>query len=527
MYDPAQPYASARSPVAGRNVVATSQPLAVQAGIRALRGGGNAVDAAIAAAITLTVVEPANNGLGSDAFALVWDGERLHGLNASGRSPAAWTPERFAGRTRMPQLGWDTVTVPGAVSAWRALSDRFGALPFAELFADAVAYARDGWYVGPKTAFHWRHAQRQFADFPDWQAHFCPAGRAPAAGERFVPGAMADTLETIAADRGESFYRGGLAERMAACAAEAGGALTADDLAAHAPAWVEPIATDFAGARLHEIPPNGQGIGALVALGILERLRADLLAVDSPEAVHLQIEACRVGIREAFAHVADADALAVDPAELIAPARLDALAARIDPERADPAPLRGGAAPDTVYLATADAAGRAVSFIQSNYLGFGSGVVVPGTGIALQNRGAGFTLEAGHPNRVGPRKRPFHTIIPGFATRDGAPLLCFGVMGGHMQHQGQVQMMVRCVLWGQNPQAAADAPRWHVREDGSVAVEPAFDGAVVEALRRRGHRVDVERAEHVFGGAQLVRRLDDDGWCAGSDPRKEGQAAAF
>lgn len=527
MYASDQPYPSARSPVAGRNVVATSQPLAVQAGIRALRAGGNAIDAALATAITLTVVEPNNNGLGSDAFALVWDGERLHGLNASGRSPAAWTPEYFAGRERVPLLGWDSVTVPGAVSAWRVLSERFGALPFAELFTDAIAYARDGWYVGPKTAFYWAHAQRQFADFPDWQAHFCPGGRAPAAGERFVPGAMAGTLEAIAADRGESFYRGALAERIAASAAQAGGALTAEDLAAHEPLWVEPISTAFAGTELHEIPPNGQGIGALIALGILERLRAELLDPDSIDAVHLQIEACRVGIREAFAHVADPDALDVDPAELLAPARLDTLAARIDRDRADATPLRGGAAPDTVYLTAADADGRAVSFIQSNYLGFGSGIVVPGTGIALQNRGAGFTLDPQHPNRVGPRKRPFHTIIPGFATRDGAPLMSFGVMGGHMQHQGQVQMMVRCVLWGQNPQAAADAPRWHVREDGSVAVEANFDPAVAEALRDRGHRVDVEQAEHVFGGAQLALRLPDGAWCAGSDPRKEGGAAGF
>ena len=526
MYDPSQPYPSARSPVAGANVVATSQPLAAQAGLRALRAGGNAIDAALATAITLAVVEPNNNGLGSDAFALVWDGERLHGLNASGRSPAAWTPDRFAGRERMPQLGWDTVTVPGAVSAWRALSERFGALPFADLFDDALRYARDGYHVGPKTAFYWRHAQRQFADFPDWQAHFCPGGRAPAAGERFVPGAMAATLEAIASDGGESFYRGVLAERMAASAEAAGGALTAEDLAAHAPEWVEPLATDFAGARLHEIPPNGQGIGALVALGILERHRDALTDPDSAVAVHLQIEACRIGIRDAFAHVADADALAVDPAELLAPARLDALAAGIDPARADPRPLRGGAAPDTVYLTAADADGRAVSFIQSNYLGFGSGIVVPDTGIALQNRGAGFVLDPAHPNRVGPRKRPFHTIIPGFATRGGAPLMSFGVMGGHMQHQGHVQMMVRCVLWGQNPQAAADAPRWHVREDGSVALEPGFDAAVAEALRGLGHRVDVERAEHVFGGAQLALRLED-GWCAGSDPRKEGGAVAF
>jgi gamma-glutamyltranspeptidase/glutathione hydrolase len=516
-----------RSPLYGRNAVATSQPLATQAGIRALRDGGNAIDAALAAAITLTVVEPNNNGLGSDAFALVWDGARLHGLNGSGRSPAGWTPERFADRRAMPALGWDTVTVPGAVSAWRALSERFGALPFPALFDDAVRYAREGFPVGPKSAFYWRFAPRQYADYPDFLDHFCPGGRAPAAGERFVCPDTATTLEAIAADGGESFYRGALAERIAAAAAAGGGALDAGDLAAHAADWVEPLGCDLGPVRLHEIPPNGQGLGALIAAGVLDRLGIDRCAPESVDAVHLTIEAARIGIREAFAHVADADAMDADPAALLAADRLDALAAGVDRERADPAPLRGGAAPDTVCLATADADGRMVSFIQSNYQGFGSGIVVPGTGIHLQNRGAGFVLEAGHPNRVGPRKRPYHTIIPGFVTAGGAPWMAFGVMGGHMQHQGHLQMTVRCALWGQDPQAASDAPRWHVREDGRVAVETGFDPAVADALRRRGHVVETEPAEHVFGGAQLIRRLDDGTWCAGSDHRKEGGAAVF
>ena len=526
MYDPRQPYPSARSPVVGRDLVATSQPLAAQAGLRALMDGGNAIDAAIATAITLAVVEPNNNGIGSDAFALVWDGERLHGLNASGRSPAAWTPGRFAGRTRMPALGWDTITVPGAVSAWRALSERFGILPFARLFEDAVRYAREGYHVGPKTAFYWHQAQRQFAEFPDWQAHFCPHGRAPRAGERFVPAHMAETLEAIATDGADSFYRGAIARRIAAASAAAGGALTLDDLAAHEATWVEPLGTDFADTTLYEIPPNGQGLGALIALGILERLRDRLAAPDSLEAVHYQIEACRIGIRDAFAHVADIDAMHMDPQALLESARLDALAASIDAERADPTPLRGGATPDTVYLTAADAEGRAVSLIQSNYLGFGSGVVVPGTGIALQNRGAGFVLEQGHPNCVAPRKRPFHTIIPGFATRAGQPFMSFGVMGGHMQHQGHVQMMLRTALWGQNPQAAIDAPRWHVREDGRIAIEAGFDPAVADALRARGHIVETEAQEHVFGGAQIALRLADGAWCGGSDPRKEGGVVA-
>lgn len=526
-YDPSQPWPSARSPVAGSNAVATSQPLATQAGIAALRAGGNAVDAALAAAITLTVVEPNNNGIGSDAFALIWDGRELHGLNASGRSPAGWTPERFAGRASMPELGWDTVTVPGAVSAWRAASERFGALPFARLFDDAIRYARHGFPVGPKSAFYWGLAPRQYAGHDDFLEHFCPGGRAPGAGDRFACPDTADTLERIASDGGESFYRGDLARTIAAASADAGGALDADDLATHRADWVTPIAADLAGMRLHEIPPNGQGLGALIAIAILEQLDIRNRAPESADAVHLCIESARVGIREAFRHVADLEAMRLSPDALLAPERIAGLAAGIDAASADPTPLLGGAAPDTVYLTTADADGRMVSFIQSNFRGFGAGIVVPGTGIHLQNRGSGFVLDPAHPNCVAPRKRPYHTIIPGFVTRGADAWMSFGVMGGHMQHQGHLQMLVRCALWGQNPQAASDAPRWHVREDGRVAVEPGFDAAVIDDLRARGHDVAVEPAEHVFGGAQLIRRLDDGSYCAGSDHRKEGQAAVF
>jgi gamma-glutamyltranspeptidase/glutathione hydrolase len=526
--DPRQPYASARSPVMGRCAVATSQPLAVQAGIRVLRAGGNAIDAAIATAITLTVVEPNNNGLGSDAFAIVWDGTRLHGLNASGRSPAAWTPERFAGRSAMPLHGWDSVTVPGAVSAWGALSERFGALPFAALFEDAIHYAREGFHVGPKTAHYWSLAPSVLGNQPGFLEHFCPEGRAPVAGERFTPAHMATTLERIARDGTDAFYRGPIAARIAAAARAGGGALTEADLATHAPLWVTPLAVPFADVRLHELPPNGQGIGALIAAGILDRLDIAESAPDSLDATHLQIEAARIGIREAFARVADPECLRETVEALLAPDRLDRLAREVDRNRADPRPLRGGAAPDTVYLATADAEGRMVSLIQSNYLGFGSGVVVPETGIALQNRGAGFSLDPAHPNRVGGGKRPFHTIIPGFVSEaDGTPRMAFGVMGGHMQHQGHLQMLLRTTLWGQNPQAASDAPRWHVREDGSVALEAGFAPAVVAGLAARGHRVDQDAEEHVFGGAQLIQRLPDGAWCAASDHRKEGMAAAF
>lgn len=520
-FDPAQPYPSQRSPVCADNVVASSQPLAVQAGLDALRRGGNAIDAALATAITLTVVEPTGNGIGSDAFAILWDGERLVGLNASGRAPAGWTPERFAGRDAMPHLGWDAVTVPGAVSAWVALSERYGALPFEALFESAIGYASDGFHVGPKTARHWREDAPLFEAYPDFVAHFLPA---PAAGTRFRRPDAAATLEEIAATRGESFYRGALAERIATAAARGGGSLSADDLAAHRADWTDPLAQDYAGRTLHEIPPNGQGLAALIALGLLAH--HDVGEPDSAEGVHRQIEAMKIALHAAASHVADPDAMLIGTDALLDPRSLARAAEGIGRSAAalPPRPLPAGQ--DTVYLAAADAAGRMVSFIQSNFHGFGSGIVVPGTGISLQNRGCGFSLEPGHPNQVGPGKRPFHTIIPGFVTEAGAPRMSLGVMGGPMQAQGHVQLMVRVFVHGQNPQAASDAPRWHVYPDYSVGLEPGFPETVAADLTARGHAVRFDSSPRTFGGAQLVLRTDD-GYVAGSDHRKEGCAAGF
>jgi len=294
------PYPSRRMPVLARNAVATSQPLAAQAGLRMLLAGGNAVDAALAAAIALTVVEPTSNGIGSDAFAILWDGSALHGLNSSGRAPQAWSPQRFAGMSAMPALGWDTVTVPGAVAAWAALSDRFGRLPFVELFQPAIAYARGGFPVSPITARRWQQAQALYPRFAEINRAFFPVGRAPQPGEVFRCPDQADALAEIAASRGESFYRGPLARRMAACAAAEGGALTLDDLARHRADWVEPLAVDYRGATLHEIPPNGQGIAALVALGILRHFDLGRFPVDSVDSIHLQIEAMKAAFADVF-----------------------------------------------------------------------------------------------------------------------------------------------------------------------------------------------------------------------------------
>jgi len=518
------PYPSQRMPVLARNVVATSQPLAAQAGLRMLAEGGNAVDAALATAICLTVVDPTSNGIGSDAFAIVWDGERLHGLNASGRSPMAWTPERFAGLRSMPQRGWDAVTVPGAVSAWVALSERLGRLPFERLFEPAIGYASDGFLVSPRIAASWQGARFLADEFPDFAAAFFPQGRAPMPGEPFALEAQAGTLERIAATKGDAFYRGDLAARIAADAEVHGGAMALDDLAGHTADWVEPVSIAYRGVTLHEIPPNGQGMAALMALGILEHTSLADCRVDSADSLHLQVEAMKLAFADVYEYVSDPATMAVAPQALLDPSYLAERAKHIVMGRAQRRTVGIPPAGGTVYLAAADADGMMVSFIQSNYMGFGSGIVVPDTGVSLQNRGAGFVLGEGHPNQVGGGKRPFHTIIPAFVTRDGQALMSLGVMGGPMQPQGHVQMMVRVFVYGQNPQAAADAPRWRVAEGLTVAVEGGFAPDVLDELARRGHRL--QRDGGSFGGAQLILRLDD-GYLAASEPRKDGQAVGF
>jgi len=521
--------APSRAPVHARNMVATSQPLAAQGGLAMLARGGNAVDAALATAFALTVVEPTGCGLGSDAFAIVWDGATLHGLNASGHAPAAWTPDRFAGREKMPERGWDAVTVPGAVGGWIALWRKFGTLPLATLAEPAIGYARDGFPVSPSIAFRWAHEVGLLAGQPGFAEAFTLEGRAPRTGERFRLPALADSLAAIAASEGEDFYRGDLARRMAAHAQAHGGAMTEEDLAAERADWVDTVAIDFAGARIHQIPPNGQGMTALIGLGIAERAGVGAHPADSVAALHVAIEATKLAIVDTAEYLADPGHVRVSLDDLLAPAYLDGRARLVDPVRAgDPghgAPRPGG----TVYLATGDAAGMMVSLIQSNYMGFGSGVVVPGTGISLQNRGAGFTLRPGHANTVGPGKRPAHTIIPGFAMNgDGTPLMSFGVMGGPMQPQGHLQLALRVILHGEDPQSAIDASRWRVVSGRTVAVEAEFDPGLIEGLRALGHDVVVDPPDSVFafGGAQIVQRAAF-GYVGGSDPRKDGQAVGF
>ncbi|WP_375462711.1 gamma-glutamyltransferase family protein [uncultured Methylobacterium sp.] len=531
-------YPSIRMPMFGRNVVATSHALAAQAGIRMLWKGGNAVDAAIATAAAKTLTEPCSNGLGSDAFCILWDGKALHGLNASGGAPAAWTRDYFHRKygpdaARPPMRGWDSVTVPGAVGAWVALSERFGRLPFADLLEPAIEIAERGLLAPIVVQQKWAAAARvpDLVRQPGFSDFFLPRGRAPDVGELVTLKAAARTLRAVAETKGRAFYEGEIAEAMARHAAANGGAMTVADLSAYRPEWVTPTAKDYRGHTLHEIPPSGQGIAAQIALGILQNFDLASLAPDGPEAQHLQIEAMKLAFADTYRYVADSRAMDLTPEQMLDDAYLAARARLIDPRRAQDFgagnPVRGG----TIYLTAADESGMMVSFIQSNFMGFGSGVVVPGWGLSLQNRGYGFVLDPASPNCVAPGKRPFHTIIPGFLTKDGAPVMSFGVMGGNMQPQGHVQTLVRMIDHGQNPQAACDAPRWRVNEGLAINAEATMPAATLDGLLARGHAVEViDDSYQDFGAGQFIWRMGDpgiEGYVAASDPRRDGQAAVW
>jgi len=527
------PYATKRIPVFAKNVVATSQPLAVSAGIDAYRRGGNAVDAALATAITLTIVEPISNGLGSDAFCILWDGRELHGLNASGRSPQGWTADYFKslGPTR-PERGANSVTVPGAVSAWRALSDKFGKLPFEDLFECAIRYASDGYLVSPIVHQKWKAMEPILKGQPGFAEHFLPKRRTPHVGEKFVLKGAADTLTKIARSKGEAYYRGEVAAAIARHSQANGGVMSEADLAAHTCDWVTPIRKNYRGYTMHEIPPNGQGIAALMALGMLENYDLASLDPDGPQSLHLQIEAMKLAFADINAYVSDIRYMEkVKPEHLLDDAYLKSRARLIDPKRAIDfkagVPDKGG----TIYLTTADENGMMVSFIQSNFMGFGSGMVAPG-GISLQNRGAGFVLTDGHPNQVGPGKRPFHTIIPAFLTRDGRPQMSFGVMGGNMQPQGHIQTLIRMLDYKQNPQAACDGPRWRVAGGMTVNSEVTMRESTMLALKDRGHAIATLNDPYMdFGSGQFAWRLEEEGrftgYIAASDARKDGHAAGY
>jgi gamma-glutamyltranspeptidase/glutathione hydrolase len=524
------PYPSQRQPVMAANMVATSQPLAAQAGLHILRSGGNAVDAAVATAAVMAVVEPCSNGLGADNFALVWHKGKLHGLNASGRAPRAMTIDHFGGKTQMPARGWDAVTVPGVVSGWVALSKKFGKLPFAKLLEPAIHYASDGFPVAPLTSGLWAKSEALFGDNPTFAKLFLPNGRAPLPGHRFVNTALARSLHRVADSTGEDYYHGEIARQFVDHAKATGGLFTLEDLANHRADWVDPIFVDYHGTRLYEIPPNGQGLAALLALAILEHRDIRHLEPDCPDVVHLGIESMKLAFADAHQHIADPAYMRIKVEQLLDPAYTQKRAALIDPEHAgDPnfgTPKPGG----TILLTAADADGTMVTLIQSNYQGFGSGIVIPNTGIHLQNRGACFVLTPDHCNQIAGGKRPYHTIIPAFLTRKidtgEEPVMAFGVMGGFMQPQGHLQVASRFIDFAQNPQAALDAPRWQVTKNKKVLIEPGFAPSVYDELTRRGHELTHEPRTINFGSGQAILRLKDC-YAAASDCRHDGHAVGF
>jgi gamma-glutamyltranspeptidase/glutathione hydrolase len=524
-----------RKPLFATNgVVATSQHLASQAGLAILKQGGNAVDAALAAAITLTVVEPTCCDIGGDLFALVWDGNKLHALNGSGRAPAGLTPEevRKRGHEAIPFQGWLSVTVPGVPAAWHDLHQRLGKLPFAALFEAAIAYAEKGYPISPTVFWNWRwgaevtHAELHGEEYSGFEAIFAPGGSIPQIGELWSNPDLARTLRRIAESGAQDFYEGEIAEKIATFSARTGGVLTLSDLQAHRSTWVEPISTTYRGYNVWELPPNGQGLTALIALNILEGFELGKYPRESAESYHLQLEAMKLAFVDAQRYIADPERVSVPTEELLSKEFAARRRALIGEQALMPEPSEK-LTNDTVYLCTADADGMMVSLIQSNANTFGSHVVVPGTGMALQNRAAGFSLDPTHLNCLEPGKRPFHTIIPGFLTREGAAIGPFGVMGGHMQPQGHMQMIVNTLDYGMNPQASLDAPRWFWGEERRVQVEPTVSPAIVEMLRQRGHEMNVDDEIDFVGRGQIIWRLPSGVYIAGSEPRADGCALGY
>ncbi|MGN0982133.1 MAG: gamma-glutamyltransferase family protein [Candidatus Limivicinus sp.] len=530
-------YSSRRNVVFARKGMACScVPLASQVGIDTMKRGGNAMDAAIAMAVTLPLVEPTCNGLGSDCFALIWSArdKKLYGLNGSGLAPMALSARRVRemGYTQMPINGWLPTMVPGAPAAWAALRRRFGRLTMAELMAPAMQYAREGYpvplnvhklWVGEAARFR-AAAAKEPAVFAPWLAYFTKNGEAYGPGELFRLPDYADTLESLAATDCESYYRGELMEKIVAFSRETGGYFTEEDFKNYAPLWVEPITINYKGYDVFEMPPNGHGITALMALNILKGM--ELGPRDSAGTYHKMIEAMKLAFIDAKTYVADPRYMRTQVSDLLSDryaARRRALIGEtaLYPTAGDPA------CGDTVYFCTADEEGNMVSFIQSNYMEFGSGVVIPGTAISLQNRGANFSLDEGSDNCLQGGKRSYHTIIPGFLARDGQPIGPFGVMGGFMQPQGHVQVVVNTVDYGMNPQDCLDAPRFQWQGGKKIQLEQAVPAAVAEELSRRGHEVEVVTDPIAMGRGQIIWRRSDGTLVGGTEPRSDGAIAVW
>ncbi len=518
---------------ARKGMVAASQPQAAQAGLEMLKAGGNAVDAAIASAAALTVVEPTGCGIGGDAFAIVWMNGKMHGLNASGPAPAGLTPEsvRAAGHNEMPAYGWTPVTVPGCPASWAALSERFGKLPFKQLLSPAIALAREGFPVSPTISFLWDRNICKLKQSLDSEVlaplmeDFTVDGRAPKAGELFKNEAQARTLEAIADSNAGDFYRGELAHKIDQASRQNGGYIRAQDLADYQPEWVKLISVNYRGYDVWEIPPNGQGIVALMALKILDGF--DFSGQDALTNYHRQIEAMKLAFIDGKHYVTDREAMGVTVEALLSSEYASERRAMIGEQALHPQAGKPQAA-GTVYLATADADGNMVSFIQSNYEGLGSGVAVPDTGVTLQNRGHTFSLDASHANVLQPGKRTFHTIIPGFLTHNGTALGPFGVMGGFMQPQGHVQVLMNMIDYGLNPQAALDAPRWQWMGDKSISVEHGLPLSISQGLAMKGHDIAVAHDSTTFGRGQIIMRDPNTGVLSGgTEARTDGYIAVW
>ena len=520
---------SGRSTVYAPNgVAATSQPLATATALEILQNGGNAIDAAVAAAAVLNVTEPHMTGMGGDMFAILWSARegRLVGLDASGKSGSKVDVDALleSGEDEVPSSGARSVTVPGALSGWHALVETYGTMTLADVLRPAIRIADEGFPVTPIIAQDWAGSVEGLRRDPGAAATFLIGGEAPEAGEWFRNPDLARTFQRVAEHGPETFYGGELGAEIVAGLDRLGGYLTLDDLRDHEVRWVEPLSVDYRGYTLHELPPAGQGIAALQMLKMLEGFDFSSMQHNSAEYLHTLIEAKKLAHADLARYVADPEHMDVQPDALLDPTYLAGRAALIDPTRAADRPDPGRLVTDseTIYLTVADRHGNMVSFINSIYGYFGSRVVVPGTGLVLQNRGAGFTLDEGHPNRIAPNKRPFHTIIPAFVTREGEPWLSFGVMGGSMQPQGHVQVLLNLVEFGMDPQEAIDAARFRHFAGTRVAIENLAPDVAAD-LEALGHELRDPRGV-AFGGSQAILRLDR-GWAAGSDPRKDGMAA--
>jgi gamma-glutamyltranspeptidase/glutathione hydrolase len=537
-------FATRSEVIAPHGMAATSQPLATQIALDILKAGGSAVDAAIAANAALGLMEPVGCGIGGDLFAIVWDAEEeeLAGLNASGRSPKSLTLEWFReqGIDRIPAFGPLPVSVPGAVDGWFELHARYGKLSMAEVLAPAIRYAREGFPVSEVIAYYWGRNAEFLKDYPGFAEIFMPAGRAPKKGEMFRNPFLADTYEKLAAGGRDVFYRGEMAQAIADYMAEQGGFLSYEDLAEHRSEWIDPVSANYRGYDVWELPPSGQGIAALQILNILEAYNLKSMGFGSPEYVHVLVEAKKLAFEDRARFYADMDFVDVPVDTLISKDYAARRRALIDLDRAaknHPAgddQLESG---DTIYLTTADADGNMVSLIQSNYRGMGSGMTPGRLGFVLQDRGEMFSLQEHHANVYAPGKRPFHTIIPAFVTKNGKPIMSFGVMGGAMQPQGHAQIIINMIDFGMNLQEAGDAPR--IRHDGSseptgeqmedggvVNLESAFPIETVYALRAMGHKVRVERGG--YGGYQVIMRHHEQGvYLGASESRKDGHAAGY